>query len=102
MNKLKLRGAFTVFELLFKKSFFWSFIMISTYLLQVLISFLYIYSIDKFFQSIYKNYYTDNRKIMYSFLFFVIIVLAKHVVDGLNVFTINSFSKKISSETKTY
>ena len=74
--------------------------MIVTYLIQVAVSFLYVYSIDNFFQSIYKNYSIDNGKILYPFLFFAVVVLLKHITDGINVFTINSFNKKIMSETK--
>ncbi len=99
MNKF-FKNLKTIFELLFKKSFFWSFTMIVTYLIQVAVSFLYVYSIDKFFQSIYKNYSIDNGKILYPFLFFAVVVLLKHITDGINVFTINSFNKKIMSETK--
>ena len=99
MNKF-FKNLKTIFELLFKKSFFWSFTMIVTYLIQVAVSFLYVYSIDNFFQSIYKNYSIDNGKILYPFLFFAVVVLLKHITDGINVFTINSFNKKIMSETK--
>lgn len=99
MNKF-FKNLKTIFELLFKKSFFWSFTMIVTYLIQVAVSFLYVYSIDNFFQSMYKNYSIDNGKILYPFLFFAVVVLLKHITDGINVFTINSFNKKIMSETK--
>ncbi len=99
MNRF-IREIKVIFYLIFKKSLFWSNMLALSYLLQCVISFVYVYVIDLFFQSIYKNYSSNNSKLMLAFLSYVIIVLLKHIVDGINVFTINSFNRKINSESK--
>lgn len=90
-----LKNLSIIFDLLFKKSLLYSVSLIVTYLMQVVISFLYVYSINEFFQSIYIFYMVDKSKILNSFLLFAFIVLLKHIVDGINVFTINTFNKKL-------
>ncbi|WP_288981095.1 ABC transporter ATP-binding protein [uncultured Parvimonas sp.] len=97
-----LKNLSIIFDLLFKKSLLYSVSLIVTYLMQVVISFLYVYSINEFFQSIYIFYMVDKSKILNSFLLFAFIVLLKHIVDGINVFTINTFNKKIVSVTKFF